>query len=207
MKRFSVVLLLLLSPALYAQTPVELKAAHYYDLDGKKIHGFVDTTFSTVLKSKYVLFAESVQGDRRHIKAAKIQSIVTTTDSVVILQNFNVEMEASNRMFLVPVGVSRVITAGEVTLYDVYYRGNVLYAEATYGPKAGNYRHTYLLKQRGSDRLTFVEVDLNDFIVQMSAYFRMSQEIYERIQKKEYSYRKLPELVTDYNTWYKNRKP
>jgi hypothetical protein len=47
---------------------------------------------------------------------------------------------------------------------------------------------------------------LDEFIDQMSFYFKMSEEIVSRIKRKEYSYRTTEKLVQDFNAWYDKQK-
>jgi hypothetical protein len=69
-----------------------------------------------------------------------------------------------------------------------------------------NISDSYLLQQKGSETVTPVEMGLDEFIDQMSFYFKMSEEIVSRIKRKEYSYRTTEKLVQDFNAWYAKQK-
>jgi hypothetical protein len=73
--------------------------------------------------------------------------------------------------------------------------------------RTSNIVQSYLLKPNGSNVVTAVPMDIDEFIDQMSRYFYTSDEIVRRIKGREYSFNSTEKLVRDYNEWYASRHP
>jgi len=188
------------------------KPAHYYEYDGKRVDGFINTSFDIVRSFQFK--KTILQEEPEKIKTWKQIAVVIEQDSFAILHNFKVESDVSNEMIDVPYGLGKVLATGKVTLYELHYisDGQGYKKPTVFGPdNRYTYRYTgpasvYVVQQRGSQRGIAVEKGIDDFIKQMTLYFKMSAPIVEKLKNKEYYYDTSPQLVRDFNTWYDNRK-
>jgi hypothetical protein len=202
------VLMLFTTAGLYGQE--NYKAARYYEWNGKRVDGFINMSFEIAM---HFQFKKTLEDKPEKIKTWKQIAVVVEQDSFAVLHNFKVESDASDAMVNIQYGLGKVLETGKVNLYDVHYISDgvgekVYRIGATYTtPSATSLRSrsVFLVQQQGSERAIAVEKGIDDFIKQMTVYFKMSAPIVERLKNKEYSYDKAPQLVHDFNTWYSNR--
>lgn len=179
----------------FAQDSQFIPGTCYY-LDGKKAEGLLDV--SNMLK--YVMFKPSEDAEPQKIKTSKMLSMIIDSDSFAVIRDFSVESELSDKLVVMPVGIGKVLEEGKVFLYQIYYavdapsgllnaplgsNSNIFYR--TYKKLT---RSVYGVRPLGTGRVVTVEVDVDDFITQMTSYFGASKEICDKIRNKEYSYPK-----------------
>lgn len=193
---------------LFAQED-EYKSAHYYDRDGNRVDGFVNTTRGVFYNFQ---FKKTLSDEPEKISTLKLTAMVIEQDSFAVIRNFNVESTNSEAMMNVPVALGKVLETGMVNLYEATYVADAAQTAqynassmASVGPMKGKTKSIFLVQQTGTKRFVAVEVGINDFIKQMSSFFKMSAPIVEQIKNREYSYPKSQQLVHDFNEWYKSR--
>ena len=198
--------------ALFAQPADEYKPAHYYDKkEGTRVDGFVNTSREIFHNFHFRKNLGDVETEK--ISTARITGMVIEQDSFAVIRNFYVESASSNaNNVVVPVALGKVLETGAVNLYEATYmsdRGQTTMYSATsqgsIGPMKGKTKSTFVVQQQGTKKFVTVEVGVDDFVKQMSSFLKMSAPIVERVKAKEYYYDKTPQLVHDFNEWYKNR--
>jgi len=188
----------------------EYKPAHYYDKEGARVDGFVNTTRWVFHNFQ---FKKALQDEPEKISTLRITSMVIEQDSFAVVRNFYVESSSSNANTMnVPVALGKVLETGAVNLYEASYIADPAHTTmynatsmASVGPLKGKTKSIFLVQQQGTKKFVAVEVGVNDFVKQMSSFLKMSTPIVERVQNKEYYYDKTPQLVHDFNAWYKSR--
>ena len=182
----------------------EYKPAHYYDKEGNRVEGYFSERGSTL---RVLLFKKNLQSKPEKLKTKTLISLVVGQDSLAVLRNFEVESDASNMMINIPVGLGKVLETGKVNLYEAYYLSDGLKVGAL-NPEYGvnrKVRSIFIVQQQGSEKFYAVERGIDDYIRQMTMYFKISPPIIEKLNNREYSYPQTQHLVHDFNDWYKNR--
>jgi len=190
----------------------------YYDLKGNKTEGFIAIAHSAYVSylplepkddaNSFIYFKkDSLQSETR-IKGWKLKAFTHGTDSFAVLRNF--QIIGVNHMLKVPIGFCRVLIGnGKVLLYTNSY-SDFSFGEAhnpnVHVAQIANITESYLLQQKDSETVTAVKMGLDEFIEQMSYYFKISDEIVSRIKRKEYSYHTTEKLVHEFNAWYAKRQ-
>lgn len=190
----------------------------YYDTHGKKTDGYITLpetrSFSFLLvrfpdpSNRHILFKKDSTDVAVRISGSSLTSFTMNTDSFAVLRNFKIFGYRYAQK--ISIGFCRVmVDTGRVQLYSNLYND----MPVTNGPsgrlpvaRTSNMVQSYLLKQNGSDLITAVPMDIDEFIDQMSRYFYTSDEIVRRIKGREYSFNSTEKLVRDYNEWYANRQ-
>jgi hypothetical protein len=194
-------------------------AGSYYDLKGNKIDGFIALSPTAYVSwgpieprdaaNSFIYFKKDSLEVESRIKGWKLKAFTLGIDSFAVLRNF--QIIGVHHMVSVPIAFCRVLIAkGKVLLYTNSYsefssQGGLHNPKIHVGETA-NFLQSYLLQQNGSEKITSIKMGLDEFIEQMSFYFKMSDEIVSRIKGKEYSYRTTEKLVNDFNAWYAKHK-
>jgi hypothetical protein len=209
MKILSLAAFIFLSTTTLFAQEEEYKPAHYYDRDGNRVDGFVNATRGVFYNFQ---FKKTLSDEPEKISTLKLNAMVIEQDSFAVIRNLNVESTNSEAMMNVPVALGKVLETGMVNLYEATYVADAAQTAqynassmASVGPMKGKTKSIFIVQQTGTKRFVSVEVGINDFIKQMSSFFKMSAPIVERIKNREYSYPKSQQLVHDFNAWYKSR--
>jgi len=190
---------------LFAQD--EYKPAHYYDKDGQRFDGFVNTTRGVFNNFQ---FKKTLNDEPVKILTQRAMGMVIEQDSFAVIRNFYVESNSSNANTMnIPVALGKVLESGPVNLYEATYVADPAHTTiyntlpaASIGPLKGKTKSIYVVQQQGSKKFVAVEVGVDDFVKQMSSFMKMSAPIVERLKNKEYYYDKTQQLVRDFNAWY-----
>ena len=101
-------------------------------------------------------------------------------------------------------GLSR-ISIGQHQFLKVYISDYLsLYESEWKDGNSSNFSGTYYLKRE--DEVQFTVVSLLGFRKKMAGYFDDASEISSSIVEKDYKFRDLFELVSDYNQWYREQE-
>jgi len=217
MKKVVLVVLYFLTMQAMAQQP--FVPGSYYDLHGKKTDGYIalpeTRSFSFLLvrfpdpSNRYILFKEDSTDVAVRVSGSSLTSFTMNADSFAVLRNFKIFGYRDTQK--ISIGFCRVmVDTGRVQLYSNLYNDMpVINGPSGRLPVArtSNMVQSYLLKPNGSDIVTPVPMDIDEFIDQMSRYFYTSDEMVRRIKAREYSFNSTEKLVRDYNEWYASRRP
>ena len=191
----------------------------YYDQKDRSVSGFIAIPPSagwTVgplaprdASNSYILYKSDSLGDTNKIPGHKLKSFTIARDSFAVLRHFKIF--GDKYLEEVPIGFCRVIVGdGKVILYTntssdyLYTDGGILVGGTSMGTPSTS--TTLLVQQRGGTHIMAVEMGIEEFVTQMSQYFKINDEIVAKIKNREYSYFKTEQLVRDFNAWFRARK-
>lgn len=151
----------------------------YYDVSGKKTIGFLSNYYSTVATfynpKDYFFYKKDIGADKIKIFMKTIKCIVANKDSFIVSNSH--ALDDTRFMEVVLDNSTKLyatwIEAGSSTLYRYYY---------------------------GSNPDSTTQLTRKNFIVVMSQIMADKPEVVEKIQKKNYRYGELEDLLVYYRT-------
>jgi hypothetical protein len=211
--------LLLLFPILslciaaHAQVNGEYYQGRYYDTNGQKHEGLIRYDFDY---KKQIKFKVREYERVKILSIDQIKGFVIETDSFFVLKKFYREDNKGREQY-VEAHFVEMIEPGPLTLvihYNTYGYGNYTF------PGPPNFPHRIisyyeaiklvllesfiLVDAAGS--ATLVKKEPEQFKLSMTAFFKAYPEIVEKIEKGEYKWEDMPEIVRLYNQQASSRR-